>query len=626
MVLTRRAFILGTGLALGALAAACGQAAPATPSPTAPQAAAATPTPPAQPSPRVVEKVVTQVVEKVVTPTPAVNKARAEVLNIALGGRIADPTNLNLYSPAVDRSIGLHQVIYEYFFYLNLQTGQFIPWLAESYSYNNDFSVLTVKLRNGVTWSDGQPFTADDVVFTYDLLKKNEGMVWAAETNQAVDTVEKVDDHTVAFKLKSPNPRFHLIREAFPAVGIWGGVTILPKHIWEGKDPLTFKNSNPVGTGPYKLVSATPTALTFERRDDWWALKVLNIPPGPKTINFQYIGPETNVALALANNEIDTPFIGILSAGSFKEVARRNPKVRAWQKDPPYSWLDPCPRALMVQNARPPYDKKEVRWALSYMIDRQAVVNLAYEGVTVPTWGIWPFYDGNKPYFDAISDLLKQYPVQAHDPAKARDLLKSVGLTPSDLHPTYVVDSDANEDMKVAQVISDQLQREGVKVKLQPMSGSPLTDTILRGNYDLALNAFCPGYIVENLDLFHSKNYRPLGQNAPWFERNSYRYRNPQLDAVVDQMFKVDPNDTAKLIDLYKQAMAIWLPDLPVIPIVQAPALVPFNFAYWENWPTAENPWNMPVSWWATFNLVIHGFVDPKTGQLVKGIHSAVSG
>ncbi|MBX6771385.1 MAG: hypothetical protein IRY83_06645, partial [Chloroflexi bacterium] len=181
MVLTRRAFILGTGLALGALAAACGQAAPATPSPTAPQAAA-TPTPPAQPSPRVVEKVVTQVVEKVVTPTPVVNKARAEVLNIALGGRIADPTNLNLYSPAVDRSIGLHQVIYEYFFYLNLQTGQFIPWLAESYSYNNDFSVLTVKLRNGVTWSDGQPFTADDVVFTYDLLKKNEGMVWAAET------------------------------------------------------------------------------------------------------------------------------------------------------------------------------------------------------------------------------------------------------------------------------------------------------------------------------------------------------------------------------------------------------------------------------------------------------------
>ena len=58
-----------------------------------------------------------------------------------------------------------------------------------------------------------------------------------------------------------------------------------------------------------------------------------------------------------------------------------------------------------------------------------------------------------------------------------------------------------------------------------------LTDTIRRGDYDIAMNAFCPGYIAENLELFHSKNYVPLGQPAPWFERNSFRYSNPELDA-----------------------------------------------------------------------------------------------
>ncbi len=61
--------------------------------------------------------------------------------------------------------------------------------------------------------------------------------------------------------------------------------------------------------------------------------------------------------------------------------------------------------------------------------------------------------------------------------------------------------------------------------------------------------------------------------------------------------------------------------DLPVIPIVQAPALVPFNSTYWTGWPTADDPWNMPVSWWATFNLVINGYESPTTGEWVGGIN-----
>ena len=64
----------------------------------------------------------------------------------------------------------------------------------------------------------------------------------------------------------------------------------------------------------------------------------------------------------------------------------------------------------MVQNAHPPLDNPHVRWAISYAIDRNALPQLAYEGATVPTWGIWPFYDANQPYFDAVSDLRAQYP------------------------------------------------------------------------------------------------------------------------------------------------------------------------------------------------------------------------
>jgi len=578
-------------------------------------------------------------VEVVVTPTPvppgAEQLARAETLVLALSGRIADPTNLNIYAPGVSRSgTGIHQMIYEYFFYQNLQTGEYIPWIAESYEYNADFTTITVKLREGVEWSDGEPFTPEDVVFTYDTLLANPGMTWAAEVSKWVESVEKVDDLTVKFNLKQASPRYHLNREAFPGVGIWGGITILPKHIWEGQDPLTFKSSTPIGTGAYTLANASATVMTYERNDNWWGTKVFGVTPAPKTISFQYLGPETNVALALAANEIDSPFIGILSLGSFLEVARRNPNVSAWYKDAPYAWLDPCPRPLMVQNATPPWDKADARWALSYLIDRQAIVNLAYEGTTVPSWGIWPFYGGNTPYFDAIQDLRDQYPTDAYDPAKAAELFESIGYTKGAdgywasasgerLRVRYLVDSSSTEEMKVSAVLADQLEAGGIEVDLQPMTGGVLSDALLRGEYELKLHSFCPGYIFDNLDLFNGKYYVPLGEPAPWYERNSFRYNNPAFDAIVDEMGRTPPTEVDKIKDQFHRAMEIWFKDLPVIPMVQAPALVPFNTTYWEGWPSADNPWNMPVSWWATFTTVVNGYPSPETGEWVGGIQPA---
>ena len=559
---------------------------------------------------------------------------RAQTLNIAVGGRIADPTNLNLYAPGVSRSgTGLHQMIYEYFFYQNLQTGEYIPWLAEEYECSDDFSSISVRLRDGVEWSDGEPFTADDVVFTYNLLKENPGMVWASEVNKWVESVEKIDDLNVKLNLKIASPRFYLNREAFASVGIWGGITILPKHIWEGKDPLTFKNSDPIGTGAYTLVKATETAMTYKRNDDWWGTKVFGVTPAPKIVNFQYLGPETNVALALAADEIDTPFIGILSLGSFLEVAKRNPNVRAWHKDAPYAWLDPCPRALMVQNATPPWDQKEARWALSYLIDWQAIVDLAYEGTTVPSWGIWPFYDGLKPYFDAIQDLREQYPTATYDPAKAAELFESVGYEKGSdgywasggerLKVRYLVNADSTEEMKVSAVLADQLEAGGIEVEVQPLSGGTHSDAVLRGEWEIKFHCMCPGYIFDNLELFHSKFYVPLGEPAPWYERNSFRYKNEDFDAIVDEMAETPPTDVEKIKDQFHRAMAIWFDELPVIPGVQAPALVPFSTTYWEGWPSADNPWNMPVSWWATFNTVIIGYPSPETGEWVGGIRPA---
>ena len=561
--------------------------------------------------------------------------ARAQTLNIAVNQRFSPPTNLNLYTPGPSRSrTGTQQGVYEYFFYENLQTGEYIPWLAEGYEYNDDFTAITVNLRDGVEWSDGEPFTPEDVVFTYNLLADNPAMTWSSEVTKWVESVEKLDDLTVRFNLTAANPRYHQNREAFPAVGIWGGITILPQHVWEGLDPMTYEDSDPIGTGPYTLVTASESAITWERNDDWWGTKVFGVTPAPKIVNFQYVGSPTSVALALAANEIDTPQIGILSLGDFLAVAARNPNVSAWHKDAPYTWLDPCPRALMAQNDNPPLDQKEMRWAISYLIDWQSVVDLAYEGATVPAWGIWPAYDGLNPYFDAIQDLREQYPTATYDSAKAEELLTSAGYQKGadgywastageKLHLNFLVNAGDPEAMKVTTVVADQLEAGGIEVEVQPLSGSVQDNARLVGDYDLAFQPFCPGYIFENLELFHSKYYVPLGEMAPWYERNSFRFKNEAFDAIVDEMAVTPPYEVEKIKDQFRRAMEIWLDELPVIPGVQAPALVPFNTTYWEGWPSADDPWNMPVSWWATWNLVVNGYPSPTTGEWVGGIRPA---
>lgn len=563
-----------------------------------------------------------------------VDSGRAQTLNVAVSRPFADPTNFNIYAPGFDRSrTGLGAMVHEYLFYLNLETGDYIPWLATGYEYNEDYTAITVTLRDGVTWSDGEAFTADDVVFTYDMLRNNPGLTWANEANKAVASVEKIDDLTVQFNLTAPNPRLHLVREAFPAVPVWSGITIEPEHIWaDVADPVTFKNDPPIGTGPYVLDNATESAFTYTRRDDWWGTTVFGVTPAPQIVNFMHVGPETSVALSLAADEIDTPAIGILSPGAFTSVKDRNSNVRAWTDAAPYAWYDPCPRALMFQHEHEPWGNADLRKAVSNLIDRDQIVNLAYEGATATAETIWPQYSGLQPYFDAIDDLISNV---TYDTAKADELFTAAGYAKDSegfwskdgqrLTPVLMANSDSAENMKVAQVVADQLTTGGLAVQLQPLAGSVQSTALLEGNWDLyAPQAFCPGTIYEDLELFHSKFYMPTGELAPWYERNSFRYQNPEYDAIVDEMLVAlgENADEATLIDIYRRAMEIWYADLPVTPLTQAPALVPFNNTYWQGWPDAANPWMMPVNWWATMNLLLTGYPGAD-GEWVPGIHQA---
>ena len=147
-------------------------------------------------------------------------------------------------------------------------------WLAESYQYTPDFKQLTIKTRPGIKWSDGTPFSAEDVAYTFNTLRDLGPKVkWGVDVNQALDEATVTDPNTVVLKFKIPSPRFFFFATYKYDIGIY----MVPKHIFQGQDWTSFKHFDlakgwPVTTGPWKVVAAPRCRRKCSTAGDtWWA-------------------------------------------------------------------------------------------------------------------------------------------------------------------------------------------------------------------------------------------------------------------------------------------------------------------------------------------------------------------
>jgi peptide/nickel transport system substrate-binding protein len=294
-----------------------------------------------------------------------------------------------------------------------------------------------------------------------------------------------------------------------------------------------------------------------------------------------------------------------------EEILAQNPKIITWTgTDKPYGYTDQWPTNLQLNNTKPPFDDKDIRWAISNFIDRDKVVSVGYRGAGSLSPLPFPVTPAIKPYLDSVKDLLSQHDTNEFNPGKAADILQSKGYKRgadgmwADASGKkisvpilgWAVFSD------IGPIIAEMLRQQGIDASYD-MPPDFFTQ-LPQGTYTAALNGTGGSWIDP---YFHLRNFQ-TSSSAGAAPVNLTRWKNDAYDSLVDQ-FRVTPlDDKQKLVDLFHKAMEIWIPELPAPQITEWYHRIPMNTTYWSNWPTSQNPYVNSAFWHWTFPLMLNKF------------------
>ncbi len=525
-------------------------------------------------------------------------------------GRWVDYELWNPYAVGSNHQNGPN-MIFEPLAYYSAFADKWYMWLAESYKFASDFKSLTIKTRDGIKWSDGQPFSAEDVAYTFNSLRDLGPKVkWGIDVGQALEQATATDATTVELKFKIPSPRFFFAATYKYDLGIY----IVPKHIYQGQDWTSFKNFDlekgwPVTTGPWKVVESSLSQKVFDRRDNWWAAdkKLAPMPQVLRNIWLPLVA-EQQSAQSLITNQVD--FGGSLQPATFPTVIKQNQKITTHSgQKPPWGYVDWWPISLYLNNEVKPYGDKDVRWAISHYIDRQQIVDVAYLGAVTTSRLPIPPYPALQPYFDAVKDLLEKHDTLEFNPKKGDALLQAKGFKKNgemwegpDGKPLALdIIGTGAAGNAMGPVLAQMLKRRGVTTGM----GLPpdFNERFQQGQYTGAIYGH-GGSIREPYDslrLYQGSSIAVPGAHSV----NFARWKNAEYDKLVDEAYVTDPENVSKLKEIFRRAMEIWLPDLPDVQLVQNYHRIPMNLSRWKNWPTEDNAYVNGASWHLTWQMVM---------------------
>ncbi|MCL5048893.1 MAG: ABC transporter substrate-binding protein [Firmicutes bacterium] len=491
-------------------------------------------------------------------------------VTVATGASTSFVDNFNPFSPAAENPT--RGMIYEpLFFFDTADAKKVLPWLATKYTWSDHGRTLTFQLRHGVTWTDGYPFTSRDVVFTFNLIKRYK------ELNQyglPLGEVKAEGPYKVVVNFTKP---------AYADINYVAGLTyILPEHIWSSvKDPQTFPNTNPTGTGAYEVVSVSPSTMVLTDNPHYY----MHGLPRIKTYSFEAFNGNTTANLAIESGQIDW------SGGYIPDIAKnyliKNNKFSISNIPLSIAYLVPNMEKGITTNYK-------IREALSEAINRPFISKMVYdnyadqinpESVLLPN-------------FSEILDPLLKNDRFNYDIQNARKILISAGYSMKTdgyfykngkpLTITCKVVSGYTDYIQVLDIISSEEKMAGIKLVIQQEPYSKFISDQNTGNFQLIIDNF--GYTPSPYVFFNNLlngNIPPLGQIDT--VGNFGRYNNPAVDNWSAEIATTDSIKQQR--PYFYKIESLFTKTLPLIPLFDQQDEQEFNGNVITGEPTAKNPY-----------------------------------
>lgn len=506
------------------------------------------------------------------------SNVRPGVLTVAQEQQSSWVRNFHPFLPMGVARWGTSAGIYEPLMIFNRMAGEYVPWLATAYEWQGGAEALIFTIRQGVRWSDGTPFSASDVVYTFNLLHEkpalDTGGLWDYLASVELDEQDRV---VLTFS-----------RPYSPGLMSLAQLPIVPAHIWRKlDDPVTFTNPNPVATGPFtEVLSFGGQVYELGRNPYYWKEGY----PKIEALRFPAFPTNEQVTLALINGELDW-------AGSFVPAIDRIFVAR----DPEHHgyWFPAVAGSVYLYPSQwvEEFRDVRVRKALSLALDRAMINRIAMYNYTLlpePTglsegYAKWR-HPGIKPGDGWVH----------HDGAAAEKLLDEAGYRRSGksgmrtgpngkpLAFEISVIAGWSDWVRACQVIARNLREVGIDARVKAYDFTGWFEKVQRGEFELSIGWADDGPTPYRVfrGIMATETVKPFGDTS---YVNWQRFGNKEADELLARFESTV--DFRKQREIALRLQEIFLEEAPAIPIFLNPSWGQYNTRRFVGWPNAANPY-----------------------------------
>ena len=506
--------------------------------------------------------------------------------------------NFNPLAPGASARWPTVSGIYEPLFIYNSITNDVVPWLGTKYTWKQKNRILDVSIREDVFWSDGKPFSAYDVEYTFKL--KNDFPALDGYGNwEYLSSVVAIDSSIV---------RFSFSRVYVPGFDVISSQPIIPKHIWKNiEDPVKFTNPNPIGTGPFTEVLLFKNQVwELGKNHNYWQ------PGKPKIekLRFPAFLSNEQATIALISGEVDW-------SGNFIPAIDRI----YVQKDPDnnHFWFPQSGTSifLYLNTTQKPFDNADIRKAISMSINRELIVKVAmydYTSVAHQTALSGAFENFRLPNNNILEDWV------SYDPQKSNDIFKKMGYNKNS--NGYWLDQSGNpieivigivsgwsDWIRAGQIISSNLKDIGIKSRVKTQDFGAWFNNLQTGNFSAAIGWTEKGATPYPMyeALMASKNVKLVGEISG---TNWHRFGLPEIDTLVLDFEKT--SDKIQKKKILNRMQELFIENAPAIPIFADPSWGVYSTKRFKNFPNENNPYAQISPNAGIENLFILTEVEPK--------------